>query len=713
MCMLCYKAFQFTYSSSSWVLDRLDSQTNSMGADATKKASPAEEVKGQPTSPIVPHALAAVAVALLALYQWPLRWIFSGAGPLTYILLLGSASGHRVLPFLGVWTQVTLLNLVYYVAATSWLLYWVFVSACYPSMFLASLFQFNLVAKFVRRRLRNLLRELQFTNDQIAFFNLPALEIDVDVEGLMCIRGITVHLSTLTIIAHGVEVGIKFSDDMELAIVTDKVKIALFRRIDIDDVYANLKGGEYEMTFGKLASRSKNADGEPLMVTGTPLLAAAAVRGDTDSADSILMTERMTDGNAPDNASIKSGFSQVKNISPDDEDAKQKYLDILEHIHETSIIHVARMEAEEDIKWKGEAAEHMLKSGKNLRAAICSALHDKPTIAHPAKRAIKVSTIKGMYPSIRTFLHRLPLLLRAQLNPIAYFHPVYVTSITAGGSGKWVQHMLSEQVFKDYAEEGAQIRRLKQRIAAWLADANFVFELGNITGLASVPMNTSYDITTILKIDDIVAHRTLPKEVDLMQIIRLGGADATIRVPSFLLPHHEHLLPPPPTQEDVEQGEREVEDADGKPKTIQAQHDLDQLKKDETNVSLSAHVRLPACFDQTLLDFTAALVKATKIIEFFKEGKSDDATSDSDSSSSEHHHHSFREKARQLKQDMNNKMQRVAVDAAANDRWIAKLVGKVTKHLETMQGDVGYSGDLPVSLAVYRPKTELATKLMP
>ena len=58
-------------------------------------------------------------------------------------------------------------------------------------------------------------------------------------------------------------------------------------------------------------------------------------------------------------------------------------------------------------------------------------------------------------------------------------------------------------------------------------------------------------------------------------------------------------------------------------------------------------------------------------------------------------------------------MQRVAVDAAANDKWIAKLVGKVTRKLEGMQGDVGYSGELPVPLKVYRKQTEGASKLLP
>jgi len=95
--------------------------------------------------------------------------------------------------------------------------------------------------------LRAVLRGLQFTNDQIAFFDLPALEIDVDVEGLMCIRGISFSFSKLTVVAYGVEVGIKLSDDMEIALLVDQVTIKLFRRIDISDVYGNVKGGQYEV----------------------------------------------------------------------------------------------------------------------------------------------------------------------------------------------------------------------------------------------------------------------------------------------------------------------------------------------------------------------------------------------------------------------------------------------------------------------------------
>ena len=53
------------------------------------------------------------------------------------------------------------------------------------------------------------------------------------------------------------------------------------------------------------------------------------------------------------------------------------------------------------------------------------------------------------------------------------------------------------------------------------------------------------------------------------------------------------------------------------------------------------------------------------------------------------------------------------VSAMANDRWIARLVGKVTKKLERAQGEVGYSGDVPIALAQYREKLEDETKILP
>lgn len=133
------------------------------------------------------------------------------------------------------------------------------------------------------------------------------------------------------------------------------------------------------------------------------------------------------------------------------------------------------------------------------------------------------------------------MLLRLLLTPLSYFHPIVFESITAAASGKWVKHMLEEHVFKSYGEHDSEIRRLQVRIFAWLDESNFVLELAKVTGTAHVPFVVpAFDIQAHLGIDDIMAYRTLanPQDVDMKQVVRLGGADCGFNIPSFLLPHH-------------------------------------------------------------------------------------------------------------------------------------------------------------------------------
>lgn len=457
------------------------------------------------------------------------------------------------------------------------------------------------------------------------------------------------------------------------------------------------------MTFGKLAKKTR-ADGNSLMVSDTPLLAAAAANGDTSRPGMprmLTMSEQMTGGQQIDSVTVNKGLHSVRQVSRDDEKADKKFRELIAWIEDTSVITVCRREAEDALDDKHEVDSKPAAKHNDMRAAICTQLHEKPTIPHPAKMSIKVTTLQNLSPPrVRRFLHRLPLLLRCLLNPLAYFHPVYIDSITVGGSGGFLKTILEDKVFPADFDTG--IKNLKQRISGWLSDANFVLELSKVVGQASVPINTVYDIINYLTLDDIMAYRTLPREVDLVQIIRVGGADARIAVPSFLLPHHEHLLPPVPTKEDRGALEEQIELADGVPKTVQAEKEAEKVIKDEATISISTHIRLPACFDQSLLDFTAALVKATKIIEMERDDPVEKETSGS----------GFKQFAKGLGTDMKDSMRRIAVDAATNDRWIAKLVGKVTKKLEMMQGDVGYSGDIPVALAPYRENAEPASKLM-
>lgn len=214
-----------------------------------------------------------------------------------------------------------------------------------------------------------------------------------------------------------------------------------------------------------------------------------------------------------------------------------------------------------------------------------------------------------------------------------------------------------------------------------------------------------------------------------------------------------------------------VEEADGLPKTVQAERELKRVKKDETTISMSVHASLPASFDQDLLAFIAALVKATKIIEFDKEVErmdpdnedmrplsrastaasttSVDSTASMKASASHKRVQSditpsspgsrFKAFTKNIQQnlrdasidtanavtkenitnfvkDVQKSSKKAVVGSIVNDRWIAKMVGKIAQNLARAQGDLGYSGNIPIQLEQYRPKKggdgEL-TKLLP
>ena len=598
--------------------------------ETTAKLQQATNLQWLSTAHIFSIAATALAVTVL-----PWRYLLSGAPVLTASVLIGAANGIRILPFVNLWVLLGLINISYSIAATSWLLYYAFAIGCYPAVLISCLFQFSAVADFTRDNLRRVLQILDFTEDKIAFFDLPALEIDTpDVKGgLMVIRGLTISFSTLTVIAHGVEVGIKLSDDMELALVTDEVKIEFFRGIHVSDCYGNLKGGLFEMTFGELAPATRNDNGEPVMFeTDTPMLQAvgkaidrvesgsvhrnsvdmgqpsgsgfsrvptlsnngdvtplsisrASTLRSVESVDTLIgdpspvmsrtstmksvygpapppiqdrkfgpappplpdrqppptnipeqqssqswqktppplpsraqavpMVDHMTEGSPPkDDSSPIHAVKSAKTLTPSNESAARKYQEALRNIADTSPIKQGQNELETrhfgerylgSTRIIGDTIDPADKHA--LRSATCSWLQDQSSIAHPSTRSIKVTTIQAMTPPhVSRFLHRLPLLFRLMMCPLTYFHPVAIDSITAGASGAWVESMLHQHVFKHYPEQDAELRRLWARVSAWLTDATFVFQLGQINGHAQTAVNTDHDIETYLDIKGMYGH---------------------------------------------------------------------------------------------------------------------------------------------------------------------------------------------------------------
>jgi len=720
---------------------------------ATTTATPAPE--RSLTSKVVPNIFFLCTILGAISLSWPLRWVLSGAPILVYTVLLGEAYGHRILPFVPIWTIFATVNLLYVVSATSWLLYWVFAACCWPTILIASLFQFNAPGGLARRILRRtFLRDLHFINDQIAFFDLPALEIDTEVKGLFVVRGVTLSLSTMTLVAHGVEAGIKLSEDIELAIQTDKVVVPLFREIHVDDIYANVKGGDWEVTFGNVAygQPEPTSDDDTFVASDTAILRAASVALDGTYPRRVSMVRQMTAEKQPDDAEdAESAFATVKKVSPGEKDANKKYKELVKNIHDTSVITNAKRAIREAVEADEKDTKLDLDNMDDFRAAICAHIHDTPSIPHPPKKSIRVSTLrKTDYPNVKAFLHRLPFLYRLMLSPLCYFHPVKFSSVTAAGSGKWFVSLMRQYLFKHYAGQDSEIRRLEARISAWCADANFAVELGPIASEASFPINTNYNIQCHFKMSNVLAYRAVPEAVELKQVVRLAGADAVLTIPTFLFPHHEHIFPLKRTEFQLMEMEEAIKLIAGTPKARQALKEYEKLKKDEASMHVSAHAHLPAQFHQDLLNFVAAIVKATKVIESdksFEEAKvlrelkrvsaaSGDSDVDSVASvdttnttntndttttvNSDKGFKNFLKKVDTGFKDASAKtmvgMRKAGantVSAMANDRWIASLVGKITRKLEKAQGEVGYSGDVPIALDKYRVRHESLTKILP
>ena len=577
---------------------------------------------------------------------------------MTATILFGASNGYRILPIIHLWTLLATLNLTYALAATSWLLYYAFTAFCYPTIVLTCILQFEFAAGLVRRLLRRLVTELSFVKDTVALFNVPGLAIDVDVIGLMAIRGLTLQLSSLTVIAYDIEVGIKITDDLEISIVTDRCEVRLFRGVTVGDCYANVKAG------GEMSLDVK-LDHEPSPHTGQI--------DSSSAANEVLQPIR-----------------EMKSLSAEDSHADE-FRTMLENIKKTGVVERCRLSVLETVAKREKEHDGELihvNKAKELRAAICSRMQVEQTVPHPPSQSIKVSTLQHMLPPrIDELLCRSPLLLRLLLNPIAYLHPVKISSISAAGSGQHIVKMLDQHLFKGYDKDDRELHKIHKRIMGWLSEANFVLELVDISGVASVPLITSYDIIAMLQVGDIIASRILDQKEDIEQVCRFGGGDASFQIPSYLLPHHEHLLPPKATREEEDRLQKSVDAAEDKLDKVLAERSLEEAEKDETNVKMSAHVSLPVAFSQDVLDFIAALVKASKIVEIEQEIHDE-----------KEHHHGIQAFGRGVKETI----KKTTVESIVNDSWIAKMVGKVTKKLEESKGDVGYSGTIPVQLKKYR-----------
>lgn len=116
-----------------------------------------------------------------------------------------------------------------------------------------------------------------------------------------------------------IQTGLKLADDIELAIYCDEVTVRFFRRIEVGDCYANIKGGKFEMTFAELEDDDDDAASElSVLLDDTPLLRAATA-GSKGFTSRPQLRETLTRGSYVRDSSARDVLESVTTIDPDDE----------------------------------------------------------------------------------------------------------------------------------------------------------------------------------------------------------------------------------------------------------------------------------------------------------------------------------------------------------------------------------------------------------
>jgi hypothetical protein len=151
--------------------------------------------------PAIINTWAAFSLAMIA--SWVRSYLTSGCAVESVLLVVGPAE-HWDVPN---YVLLAALNAAYLLASTSWLFHLAFAAVCWPLIGLTCILQYATVSSFTRKRLRSWLKLLHFYRDKVAFFNLPSLIIDTELDGMVTIRGLTLNILDLSIELHGIEVG--------------------------------------------------------------------------------------------------------------------------------------------------------------------------------------------------------------------------------------------------------------------------------------------------------------------------------------------------------------------------------------------------------------------------------------------------------------------------------------------------------------------------
>lgn len=488
---------------------------------------------------------------------------------------------------------------------------------------------------------------------------------------------------------------------MHVALYCDDVVIQLCRGISIGAIYGVLKREKFVVELGD-PTQPTNENNAKFKASEQPLRSTSHTIDD-DEGDQVAV-DRLNN-----NAAFHKAAGPTQAKTSGDSRAQSNYDNIRREIHSTSPVQQCREQTED------QAAPQL---EQKIRAATCEKLEKALSVPHRSKRSIKASTILDFIPLwVRRIFSRMPLLLRLTLMPLSYLHPTKIASASVSASGSWMVGVMKDSLYSVYDEDREDIKQLEQTVSDWMNDAFFCVDLSTIQSVFQISARASQDMVAYLRSASTMLMRIEPGN-KVAPAMSLDGADATITIPSFFLPSHEHLIPPRPSAKaGLERGEA-IDKPNGQLNgTSAADHagsEEEAEEEDQAEITFSTHLTFPAVLDRAMVDFFADLIESVIVMEIedYEAGDDDDDQSSSDKSTLDRAKSKFTNGAHDMNKSFKKSMKKAAFRTRSDSR-IPKIVNKTAEQLQALHGDVGYSGSIPVALGPYRGSKSLPTKLIP
>jgi hypothetical protein len=502
---------------------------------------------------------------------------------------------------------------------------------------------------------------------------------------------------------------------------TDSLEVKLFRSIKIGEIYTAHRCPEdynehaFEKDIRPGLKNSKHVSPSESPIAKDNIKHEASAQQNRDAATGSELTAKPK----------SKGWDQPSSLG--DKDAEARYLDSLNSHHAHDKLHKMR----ERLRLAHGAGEYSDAELVELRALLCTEL--RKTGLTPSKSApqITASKLAAMFSQPDIFKY-VPSAMRILLWLASHTHPIECPSISAAGSGNWLNELLSQVLFRHRTTVDERIRNLEREVSLWLSAGDYCVDLANITALSQVPVRSMYDIKAEISSTSIAVSRIDTEVESSTQMASLSRADGTFIIPTCLLPNHSHLVPQEPSLEEVAEAKLVMREAIKQKQPSEApshkrsatwpasEEDLKNIVEekpfdcDTLNVTMSIRATLPAHFHESLLSFAATLSKAAQM-HGIEEDIIDpptpppfDKTSDPTIN--------WREKIAKRSDFIGSAIKHPLMSArgafhremrkstvmTVNGTWFAKWTNKILEQLEWLNGDVGYTFDVPVSLKPYR-----------